>query len=775
MVNRPLISATVIHALLVCLAANSQQPAVLENVTVWAQKREADLQNVPMSVSTLSDDELQIAGLNDIADVATRVPTVALQNSVSATTTSLRIRRVGSLGNIPTFEPAVGVFVDGVFRARSLSAAGDFVDVERIEVLRGPKSTLYGKNTSAGVVALYTKWPGAQFGGIAEVTNGWFDSADSPSMTRLKLRLGGPVTPTLGASIAAAHSSHGYTMSNALAAAPDSNDQDRLALRGQLAWSPSEAFDARLLVGYASERDHQGESDVFLAPGAPSTTVAGVLRDAGLGQECSDNQPHNRRSCALRVNTFDYEALDVTLLGRYRLSNGWTLTSVTGWDRYDALRTDGDVGQLSAPILFFNDAELGRSFQEELRLTSTEGGWLSWLIGAFYYQHDYRRGGRGETPMFGPNGAAAFHPIWSTLLRGTPLALPGQLGLHQSHIDTRYVSVFGDLGWQFTDRLSLTTGVRWQREEKKAGIHNSLTLPGASLISTTLTPSVSPSGEPVNGSIGRRSEHITWSITPQYRINAALMTYLEVARAAKSGGFSTGFGNAPLTAREFDDEHIRHHEIGARGTFSDARVRWSLATFYTEYRDYQDAAFVSAQFSVGNAHRVVLKGAEFEGVVLLATGLAADISVSAADLTYATNTTGACFPGRVPDGTAPRSCNLAGEHPINAPVWSAHLGLEQQRSMSWGEAYARIDWSWTDEYNTSFSADPRLKQDDYSDVALRVGARWGDSFEAALWGDNLLDEDVTYIDSVLNLFNDASYQSFMDDQRSYGITIRLHF
>jgi iron complex outermembrane recepter protein len=472
--------------------------------------------------------------------------------------------------------------------------------------------------------------------------------------------------------------------------------------------------------------------------------------------------------------TLDLETADLTLLGRYQVANGWTLTSVTGWDRYEALRDDDDVSQMLTPILFFADSEEGSSIQQELRLASTTGN-ASWLAGVFYYRHDYERGMDGKRPMWGPNGAAAFHPIWSTLLRGVPLALPGQLGIHDSHLDTRYVSVFGDVTWKLTEGLSLATGLRWQREEKDGAINNSVTIPGISLISTTLAPAVSPSGEPVNGTLARRSDDVSWSVTPQYRFSDALMSYLTIARGSKSGGFNTGFGNLPLAAREFDDERIRHYELGLRGTFAGGRSRISAAAFYTEYRDYQDAAFVSAQFSVGNADLVVLRGVELDGAVVLAAGITADFAISAADLAYATNTTGACFPGRVPDGTAPRSCNLSGEHPIDAPVWSTHLGLLSKRRVSWGELYARIDWSWVDRYNTTFSADPRLVQKEHSDVGLRIGARIGSRYEIALWGENLLDEDVTVADAVLSLFNDASYQSFMEQPRSYGATVRVRF
>lgn len=754
--------------------ALADELAVIENVVVLAQKRETALQDVPMSVIALTGSQLTAAGLDNIAEISQRLPTLDEQHSVSATTTTLRIRRIGNLGNIPTFEPAVGLFVDGAFRSRSLLGTNDLLDVERVEVLSGPQSTLYGKSVSAGLVAIYTRLPTERFEGRVEATGGWIDAPDTPALRRFKLGISGPLAEDWRAGLAIARSRHGHTMSNEFAGARDGDDEDRVAARGQLSWSVSEQLDLRLIAGYAREKDDQGAPDVYLAPGSVSSTVTGILLDAGIAQECGDNVPRNRRFCLSAPETLDLEQYDLTLLGKYRLANGWTLDSISAWDRYEALRSEDDAAQLAAPLLFFRDSEEGSSWQQELRLSSAADARTSWLAGISYYRNDYERGLGGKRPMFGTSGSVAFDPIWPVLF-GVPLASPEQAGIHDSTVETRYLGVFGTVSWRLAERLSLATGVRWQREEKEAVINNSVSTPGISLISLALTPAVTGGGQPVNGTLDRTSDNVTWSMTPSYRISDTLMSYLTVARGAKSGGFNTGFGNAPLASREFGDERIRHYELGTRGRFTSERARFSAAAFYTEYDNFQDAAFIGAQFTVGNVEQLDLRGVEVEGQLALGDDVTADLAVSVADLTYGTNTTGLCYPGRVPDGTQPGSCNLSGEHPIDAPVWATHLGLQYQRPLSWGELYARVDWSWTDRYNTSFSADPRLVQDAYSDVALRLGMRLGSDYELVLWGENLLDEDVTTLDAVLNLFNDASYQSFMTEPRSYGLTLRVSF
>ncbi len=218
-----------------------------------------------------------------------------------------------------------------------------------------------------------------------------------------------------------------------------------------------------------------------------------------------------------------------------------------------------------------------------------------------------------------------------------------------------------------------------------------------------------------------------------------------------------------------------HYEAGVKSTLLDGAMQLAVSAFYTEYDDYQDAAFVGQVFNVTNAEKAELKGFEAEGKVLLGEKVTADFGISYADFTYEEYTAGLCYAGRTPDGSVPGTCDLSGEHPINAPEWTTHLGLVYETDVSWGDVYARADWSWTDESNTSYAADPRLVQDAYSWLNFRLGTRW-DAYEVVAWVDNATDEDVVNVDATLNLFaNDKSYQTFRQAPRSYGLTVRAQF
>src|SRR5262245_16272614 len=230
-------SPTIAALALGCVAAAPSAAAdsnALEEVVVLAQKRPAEITQVPMALSLVTAADLVAQGIRDIRGLAARSPMLDLEESVTAATTTLRIRGLGNLGNIPTFEPAVGLFIDGAFRSRSLFASGTLLDVERIELLRGPQTALYGKNVGAGVVAIYTREPPPRPDASAEATGGSIDASGHPALGELTASLSGPIGGTLRGGIAAGGRWHGELARNALPGGPDGNDESGISLRGQL-------------------------------------------------------------------------------------------------------------------------------------------------------------------------------------------------------------------------------------------------------------------------------------------------------------------------------------------------------------------------------------------------------------------------------------------------------------------------------------------------------------------------------------------------------------
>lgn len=764
----------------VCSAAPLQaqeQSLMLEEVVVTAQKRAQSLQDVPMSVSALDANAMSAAGIQTMDDVARQVPVLEVQKSTSSVNISYRIRRVGNLANIPTFEPAVGVFIDGAFRSRSVFGAGELFDIERVEILRGPQSTLYGKNTTAGVIGIHTAAPSDTFTTSAELSAGNLEGAQDALSTNFKGGISGPLGNTLRGSLGGSYAMHEETFDMALAnGGENANDNERYSVRGQLQWDASDALSLRLIAGMVRQDDNkQSAPDFYYDPqGFVANILLPNLQAAGVSDSCSDNTPHNRTSCLQEAYRSDLDAQEVTLLADYTFASDLTLNSITSWDYFDSAGTQGDATQIMAPLLIYTDSQESESFQQEFRLTSPSGETIDWLAGVFYYTNEFNRGDDGDTPTF-QYDSLSDHPVVSALnqaLIGTPFPLPvatrGQVGILDSTLDTDYVAVYGQATWNLYETVSITGGLRWQEEDKDADIVQSVNDPRPSVISLLLSPAA-VSGQGLN----RTSNEVTWSVSPQWYITGSTMAYATASHGYKGGGFNTGFGRLPIDAREFDDEDIMHYEAGLKTDYWDGRMRLAASVFHTEFKNYQDAAFVGAQFTVGNAEVAKLEGLEIEGTALLSETFTLDFAYSYADLIYEKNTSGQCYPGRAPDSaTTPGACDLSGKHPVNAPEHKAHVGLLYEQPVSWGDLYSRVDWSWTSDYNTSFSADPRLTQDAYDWVSFRIGTRW-DNFEVVAWGDNLLDETVADTEAVLNIYaGDGSYQSFLKPLRSYGLTLK---
>jgi outer membrane receptor protein involved in Fe transport len=748
----------------------------LDEIVVTAQKRVQLLQQVPMAVAALTGEALQNAGVVDVQDLTRQVPTLQVQTDTAPVASNYRIRRVGNLGSIPTFEPAVGVFQDGAYRNRPLFSSGELLDIERIEVLRGPQSTLYGKNTTAGVVAFHTRAPGPTIRAHASLDAGLLEGARSVGQYRFVGGISGPLSNTLGGSLGLSWATHGHIDDNALVGSgAAANDLDRKAVRGQLQWQPADALSLRLIAGRLQEQDDRLLPDVHIAAGSGAATAGATLRAFGLSAICTSNDSSDRHLCSRTPAKTELDAHDATLLADFVLESGMTFTSISSWDWFRFKGTIDDVVQLASPLMQFHDTQEARSWQQELRLSSVRGRRGDWLTGVFWYRNEFDRGDGGKRPtLVGDTYSAALVP--SLLLQQlfgapvpVPFATPGQVGIYAAAQDTDYLGIFGQGTWKLTKRFAMTAGLRWQTEKKNASIQQSVSAPGLSLLSASLMVAAN------SGELSRRTDKLNWSITPQFSVTDEFMLHAIMAHGFKSGGFNVGWGTTPLSRREFADEDVMHYEVGAKGTAWNNRLQFALSAFHTDYRNYQDAAFISQQFTVGNAEKAALRGAEADGKVLLGRHLSADFAISYADFRYRQYRNGLCYPGRTPDNTAAGTCDLSNAQPVNAPKWTTHLGLMHRTSLGSGDVYARTDWSWSDRYNTSYSADPRLVQSGYHWLNLRLGAQRG-HVEFVAWIDNALDETVSNLDAQLNLFAaDPSYQTFLQAPRSYGLTVRISY
>jgi iron complex outermembrane receptor protein len=771
----------------------------IEEIVVTAQKRAQSLQDVPMAISAVSGDTLRDAGTIGIEGLANLVPSLATVSNNQPLAQSYRIRGLGTDPNIPTFEPSVALFIDGVYLPRTGLGVEDLVDIERIEVLKGPQSTLYGKNATAGVISVISARPASEFGGSAEASISNIEGGRNATAMRFAGSLTGPLSDRVRVRLTGVYYDAGPQFRNLTPGAEQPNEMKRYALRGQVEFDIADSVTVNLTGARSEVLDNNGtNSDWFR--GTPTEPSFLLDNNAALNARfgvtaCPDNNPTNRVICTTDPNrsnsTFDMASATVTAdLGLA------TLTSITGWSQYKSGLLATDIDQVSLPLFTFRDTQKGDSFSQEVRLVSPSGGTIEWLVGGYYLDTSFERGDRGQAPMFEVQAAA---PLFSIPGAPSPLIVYGQNG-DKGYLDSRssseYFALFGQANYRFSDMFALSGGLRWQTETKKASINNRTTftpnpglpagnpLAGLNFLTAVLVPSATfPAGVRINGPLPDvKDDNITWNVTGNFTPNDDTLIYASFARGTKSGGHNIGFGNAIPAQRLFGAEKVDNWELGGKFDLADRRARLAVSLFRSDYSNYQNAGFVGLQYLVNNADKVRVTGAEAEGTFLLGEGLTMNLGAAYVDAKFRKYTGGACYFGLAPNSNptstgAFTSCDLSGQQLPLAPKWRMTAALQYERSVSIGELYARTDLNWQGKANTnSASLDPRALQDAYALLNARLGLRLENGLDLSVWANNLTNKTVVNQSGVLSFFGTTSgYQNYLGAPRQIGATVRLEF
>lgn len=459
-------------------AAAEDESAYGNEIVVTATKREQTLQDVPVAVSVTTAATIERAQIRDIKDLSSVVPSLRVAERQTSANTNFFIRGFGNGANNAGIEPSVGVFVDGVYRSRSAAQITDLPDVQRVEVLRGPQSTLFGKNASAGVISIVTQKPKFEFGGNVEASYGNYDAMV------LKGVVTGPLAETVAASLAAGYNSRdGYTRNPATGTRV--NERNRWFVRGQMLFEPGDDLSIRLIGDYGKI------DEVCCGVFAFKTGAAtGILTSPLIGGKVNDPGRPFRDIVYLntnptnRINNYGFSGqVD------YKLGDA-SLTSITSW-RKTGLRSNFDVDFTSADLLIgANVSRMDlRTFTQELRLSGGIGDRLNYLLGAFYFNEKVRQDG---DLTWGANARtfadtlvrslsnntqniAALEGLFGTLT-GNPSRYSGQffargqtLAERDRMKDENY-SIFGQVDFDVTDRLTLTGGLNYTHDSKRYSI-----------------------------------------------------------------------------------------------------------------------------------------------------------------------------------------------------------------------------------------------------------------------------------------------------------------
>jgi outer membrane receptor protein involved in Fe transport len=441
------------------------------------------------------------------------------------------------------------------------------------------------------------------------------------------------------------------------------------------------------------------------------------------------------------------------------IGDSLVLNSVTSYNEYSSFDRQ-DIDQLTLPIGQFEEFQDGDAFSQELRLSSTGDGPLEWIIGAFYLKDHLER--QVEFQL-GPDA----------ILLG--VGLNGDTGRFNGKLDTTSFSIFGNVGYDFTDRLKLGAGLRWIDEEKKGEKVNSAYNGAGPASPVFLNGGFAAIFEPSDSGRDELStDAFTYSLSLQYDLTDDLMLYGSHSRGFKSGGFNIVWG--PIgpgeDGFEFDDETVYAYELGLKGTAADGAVQFSTAAFYQKHENYQTAAFIGTIFNLSNADQASTRGVEAELTWQVLDSLRLGANLAFIDAKYDNFKNGPCNALSTPDANG--FCDQSGDQLPFVSDWTANLSAEYVQPLMSGNLRLRADLALADDYNPDLVLAPYYVQDGYERLNLRAG--WeSERFDVTGFVNNVTDAEIVDWAGAANVVPGASGQYVIQAGRTYGLTLRLKF
>ncbi|MBK4996662.1 TonB-dependent receptor [Pseudomonas sp. S37] len=726
--RRPLAAAILLAA--VGQAAQAAEPAeagapqatALGAVTVTATRREATLQEIPVAVSVIDGEQLERDNRNNVASIVQQVPTLNYRAGASNKDTSLFIRGVGTISTSPGVEPTVATVVDGVVFGRPGQSTLDLLDLERIEVLRGPQGTLFGKNASAGVLNVVSK-------AIPEQTQGYVDYSHfgGGDENRLRFGIGGRLNEQLKGSLSTLWGDYDGNVEN-VANGHDVNGYERKGARGKLEFEPSEDLRLTLIADYMKGEDTLPSGVITSASAAIASQLRPVTPSAHNRDINSDFKTHVEDENQGLSAQLDWQ------LGDY------TLTSISAWRGWDNTQyQDGDRRSL-LPVTASHDKGTVDydQYSQEFRLTSPKGQFNEYVLGAFYMH-----GTSNETyQRLSVNGGVA------------------NSGRADYSTTNDSVALFGENTFNFTDDFRAIFGLRWTHDDLEYD-HRRVSTSAAAV--TGIQPSTASAGSvDEDGWSGRTGL--------QYDFTDNLTGYVTYSRGYKGPAYNVFFNMQPRDTEALKPETSDAYEIGLKGTALDQRLSANLAVFHTDYDNYQanfyDTVANQVVTRLVNAGKVKTQGVELDASFQATSRL----KLSAA----AAYTKARVDHFNCPVGAA-ANCNIDGGRLPFTPDWKTYLRADYVIPLDNGlDVELSSDYSWQDSVQFSLDQNPDTVQGAYgiwnASIAL---ADYNDGWRVALLGKNLGDKSYA---QMLASGGDYIYRSVpRDDGRYFGVQLRKDF
>lgn len=734
----------------------------LEEVMVYAQKRVESLQDVPISVTAIPGESIQEGEIMSIQDVAAITPNFTV-TQFNIGEPQYFIRGIGSTNDSAGSDPAVGTFIDDVYIGRTGGASMDLYDLERIEVLRGPQGTLFGKNVVGGAVSIYTLKPSQDFSAKLGATVGNYGQHIYRGLVT------GGLTDTIAGKFSFSQSERDGYVENVLDGL-DYGGADNLSMRGQLLFQPSDSVEVLFGADYSTD-DQIGNCRnvnnldlhnplglaVFYPPVIAATTGGDI------------------RKCASSVPAYQKRDVWGSLLRIDWSMEVATLTSLTAYREADYKWSEDLAGMPlgTTPFNLVDQAqEASDQISQEFRLTSDSGGTLDWLVGLFYMKENVDRHENFIGSFGAPIAAQGF------------VLLNGDVTFSQDN-STQSYAAFGQVNWHITDSLTWSVGGRWAKDKKD--IDQSLTSeenPAFDIGLLTLLNHPNPRvvlGIPANGpsdligyittgnpALLKTPYAVTadnsWSqFVPSSSLNWQVadnhLVYFTYSEGYKSGAFQSTTTSPNAATTPLEPELATNYEIGYKGEFANNRLRLGVSTFTMDYKDLQVYRLVGSLLVGANA-QATSKGVEVDASALLTENWLLNATYGYLDATYDTFT----------DGLVDYSGNQLPKSPENqfSVSTSYTLNFSSGSTMEFQVGYSYSDGFYFDPSNA-----PATYEDSYGLLDARLGFYSEDGhWELSGWARNITDEEFRTHTILSNI---AGTVDLWNLPRTYGVSVAYNF
>ena len=744
--TKNLLAASVASCVFIHASANAAP--TLEEVIVTAQKREQSMQDVGISVTAMSGENMSALGVNNSADIARFTPNLNIANITGeGNQPAIFLRGVGLNDFNTNNSGPVGMYVDEVIVSAPSAQAFAMLDAERVEVLRGPQGTLYGRNTTGGAINVISNKPTEEFEASALLRYGNFDA------TKVEATVSGPFSDSVGGRLAVvSNTADGYI--DDVGTGKEYNETNNYSARALLQWDASESVSTLFNVHYgktdtdAPRYIHYGRFDANTFN--PDFGIfEGLCSSADVARQAShcvsllgyqDNTDDDRKGEWSKDGELNFDVLGGSAKVNWDINDSLSFVSITGYDEVDKIHAeDSDSGPDNwLEVTFGTDS---KTFTQEFRLVG-QGESSNWLLGAFYLDEELNQDqtadiGRDLRPLTG------FDPDLGVMF-----------SRHQTQQDTQTWALYGQYEYAFSEQWVATVGLRYTQETKDFTADVSLDEPGFSIPIVAFEDDID-------------NDNTSGRLALNYFPNEDWMIYGSLTTGFKSGGFPGVLGFAPQEYEGYDPEEIIAYELGFKSTLASGLVQLNGAAFFYDYTDMQVFQLIEGGTVPGqkltNAGESEIYGAEFELTSQPTEGVYLMLGVGYTHSEFKELDFG---PG----------IDLSGNTLANAPEWNANgLARYDWQLNGGGGLHVQADFTYTDDYFFDAFNNDYTSQEAYTLWGARAG--WvasSGNWEVALWGQNLTDED--YFSTGLDLGPDFGLVQMIPTRpRAYGLELKAYF